>query len=467
VNRTRAKQYGLNLTDYALGTILSPEVSPGATTTTTGGSTGGTTPGRTPTTTTTSSTAGRSTPPTAVLPPPPFNLNTISRGVTTSDFYLAVPAAIVRFLESDTSTKLIAKPQLRGAEGKKLTYKVGDRVPVITTAFTPIAGGGASVNPLSTYNYQDVGVNLDLTPRVTQNGDIILDLTVDNSSLGASISVAGQSVPSFGQRNVTTTLRLRDGESNLLAGLLRDDERKALTGFPGAIHVPVLQQLFSANDQNISQTDIVMLLTPHILRTNEITVEDLKPIYIGSQQNLGLGGAPALIAPPEAPPAEPVPPLAPPATVPGPTTAPPVTTAGIGSAQVILTPPGTAFRVGGGPYTVPISVVNVSRLSTITLTLTFDPALLRVRTVQEGSFMRSGGANATFVQQQTSPGRVDITITRSTDATGASGTGLLGAVLFDAIASGNATLSLSGVATGPGGTAMGLQFRPVTVNVQQ
>jgi hypothetical protein len=121
--------------------------------------------------------------------------------------------------------------------------------------------------------------------------------------------------------------------------------------------------------------------------------------------------------------------------------------------------------VGAGPYTVPISVTNVSRLSMVTLTLTFDPALLRVRAVNEGSFMRSGGASASFTQQS-APGRVDITISRSSDATGATGTGLLGAVLFDAIAPGAVTLSISGTGTGPGGTPMGLQFRPVTLTVQ-
>jgi hypothetical protein len=142
-----------------------------------------------------------------------------------------------------------------------------------------------------------------------------------------------------------------------------------------------------------------------------------------------------------------------------------VTTPGIGAAQVNVTPPGTTFRVGGGPYTVPISIANASRISMITLTLTFDPNLLRVRAVNEGSFMRSGGANAVFTQQA-SPGRVDITITRAADAAGATGAGLLGAVLFDAIAPGAATIGLSGSATGPGGTAMGLQFRPVTVTIQ-
>ncbi len=294
---------------------------------------------------------------------------------------------------------------------------------MISTSYTPLATGGAGVNPLSSYTYQDIGVNIDMTPiRVTLDGDIILDLTLDNSSLGPNVSVAGVSVPSFGQRKVQTRLRLRDGESNLLAGLLREDERKSLTGFPGAIHVPILKQLFSANDTSISQTDIVMLLTPHIIRTSGLTEQDLRPIYIGSAQNLGLGGPPPLIAgvpEPEAPSpgAAPAPAPAPGraagrharsgrhngraaarldagardrcgsaaaarraaaatrgtaaahirrgATAAAPTPAapapvePPITTPGVGLAQVILSPPATTFRVGAGPYTVPISIVNV------------------------------------------------------------------------------------------------------------
>jgi general secretion pathway protein D len=229
VNRNRAKTYGLNLSEYAIGGVFSPEVSPGATTTTTPPANGGAG---------TSTTTGAATPPSGLQSPPPFNLNTISRGVSTSDFYLAVPTAIVRFLEMDTQTKLIAKPQLRGTEGTKLLLRLGDKIPLPSTTFTPIATGGASTNPLTTFTYTDVGVNLDLTPRVTVEGDIILDLIVDNSSLGPSITVNGVSSPTIGTRSVTSRLRLRDGESNLLAGLLKEDERKSLQGFPGALRLP-------------------------------------------------------------------------------------------------------------------------------------------------------------------------------------------------------------------------------------
>ena len=544
VDRTRTKDYGLNLSDYSVGAIFSPEVSPAGTTTQTP-TTGVTAPvtgtPTTPTTGGTTSTAtGRSTSPSQITSPPPFNLNTISRGVTTADFYLAVPTAIVHFLETDSHTRVIAKPQLRIAEGTKQSLKLGSRIPVISTSYTPIATGGAGVNPLSSYQYQDVGVNIDVTPTVTLEGDIRLDLVLDDSQVGADKNVAGVTVPTFIQRTVTTRLRLRDGESNLLAGLYQDSEQRGVTGPIGTIRIPILSSLISHNTVTNDQIDIVMLLTPHIVRTHELTEDDLKPIYIGSQQNLGVGGPPPLIAPPVAEPAPagapaPGPPAAgtnvPPATVPGPggtqlavppgstpvpgtvlapqqpqpppqnivvppeptappqtppvtapsaagtpPAAPPAATAeptaaptqspGIGAAQVIISPPGPTFRVGGGPYTVPISIAEATRISTLTLTLTFDSTKLRVRSVNEGSFMRAGGVNVTFTQQA-SGNRIDITLARASDATGASGTGLLAAILFDAIAPGSVTLQMSGSATGPGGAAMGLRFSPVTVNVQQ
>lgn len=501
VNRSRAKQFGLDLGSYSIGSVFSPEADPRGTTTTTGGAT----------------TGGGD------LTPRPFNANTISRGINTADFYLAVPAAVVRFLETDTETRLVAKPQLRGAEGQKITLNLGDRIPIPTTVFTPLAQGGANVNPLTSFTYQDVGVNVEMTPRVTFEDDILLELTVENSTLGGNVSVAGTSLPSIGSRKVTTRLRLREGESTLLAGLLREDERKVLKGFPTLLRVPVLKQLFAANDNTAGQTDIVMLLTPRIVRTHELTAQDVAPIYVGTQQNFGLGGPPPLIAAPAG--AEPgapgaaapavapaggpqavapggVPPtpagiaVVPPGSsaTPGTTTVPAAPAAptfaestiprdptgppapvplqpgaavapnnAVGG-QVMVSPPGTEFRVGGGPYTVPISISGASRVSNLSLTITFNPAVVRVRTVQEGSFMRSGGIQAAFTQQvDAAAGRIDIAIIRPGDTTGVAGTGLLAAVLFDAIMPGAANLAVTGSGSLPGGGALSLQFAQVPV----
>jgi general secretion pathway protein D len=508
VNRTRARNLGINLSNYALGLTFSPEVAPPNT------------PGGTPPTN-----------------PPPFNLNTISQGVSTADFYLTVPTAVVNFLASDTHTKLIAKPQLRGAEGQKLTLNLGDEIPVLSTVFGSAVQGGFASIPQSSFNYRPVGVNIEMTPRVTYEGDIVLEgLLIESSTLGPSISVAGQDVPSFGSRKVTTTLRLREGESNLLAGLLRDDERKIMTGLPGINRLPVLRALFGQTNSQISQTDIVMLLTPRVVRTHDLTTQDLAPMYIGTQQNIGLGGPPPLIAPPPAPdapglapdlpapavpgavqpgvpgppvagapgvppttpplqpgtfpvptpvqPGQPVPTLPGPPTPPTDPTAPPpvapprdpdlpatppaadVPPAGT-PAQVIVTTPGTEMRLAGGPYTVPLSINNAQRVSVMTLTITYNPNVLRVRTVQDGTFMRQGGATATFTPRiDAAAGRVDIAITRTNDQVGASGTGLLGALIFDAIGPGSSIIQVAGVASTPEGGPVNLQFSPVTVTVR-
>jgi general secretion pathway protein D len=214
VNRQRVKQYGLDLSSYAVNLIFSPEVAP------------------------------PNTPGPVNTAPPPFNLNTISQGVSTADFYLGVPTAIFRFLETDSNTRLLAKPQLRGAEGRPMTLNLGQEIPVVSTVFgAPVSGGFASI-PQSSFNYRPVGINMEILPRVTYDGEIILELTVENSALGPSIDVAGQSVPSFTSRKVQTKLRLREGESNLLAGLVREEDRKDARDYradPGADHQPDLR----------------------------------------------------------------------------------------------------------------------------------------------------------------------------------------------------------------------------------
>jgi hypothetical protein len=136
--------------------------------------------------------------------------------------------------------------------------------------------------------------------------------------------------------------------------------------------------------------------------------------------------------------------------------------------QILLSPPGNEFRVGGGPYTVPVSITGASLISGVSLTLTFNPGALRVRAVQEGSFMRTGGVAAQFTQQvDAAAGRIDIAVMRTGDATGVAGTGLLAAILFDAVGGGAANLTVTGTATGPRGTSVPLQFAGVPpVNVR-
>jgi general secretion pathway protein D len=336
-----------------------------------------------------------------------------------------------------------------------------------------------------------------------------MELFVESSTLGAGVVIAGQELPSFGSRKVTTVLRLREGESSLLAGLLREDQRRMLSGVPGLLRIPGIKQLFSSNDNNVTQSDIVMLLTPRIVRTHELTPQDVGPIRIGTQANLGLSGPPPLLGQPPQPAAAPVgaaapapappPAAAPPVALPQPVQAapppvqgqvqpqlqvpaaptavpgPPANSPGgapgamvaPGGGQVLVSVP-PEFRVGSGPYTVPISITGASQISSVTLTVTYNPAVLRIRVAQEGPFLRSGGVQAAFTQQgDPSAGRLDIAIVRPGDQTGVAGTGLLAALLFETVSAGPANLAINGSASGPGGSPVSLQFAPIPgVNVR-
>jgi len=492
VNRTRAKQFGLDLSAYSITGIFSPEAAPTVTTATGVGS---------------------------AISTSPFNLNTLSRGVSAADFYLSVPTAIIRFLETDSQTKLVAKPQLRGQEGQKITLNLGDEIPVANTTFGAIGGAGSlATTPVSSYTYKNVGINVIVTPRVTFDGDVVLELSVENSAVGQDVNIAGQNFPSFASRKVETKIRLRDGESTLLAGLLREDSRRNYKGFPGLIHLPVFKSIFTSNDLASGQTDIVMLLTPRIVRGHDLKQQDIDPVYIGSQQNLGLTGPPPLIGAPDsggAAPAPPAPqavpgqlapapgasgtlsqpgvvPQTPPAGAPAPAPAQPPTpqpeaaqqpipqpepsptpaaeTAQApvpGGLRMAVTTPGQEFRLGGGPYTVPISVSDSPRVTTVTVTLTFNPAVLKVRSVQEGSFMRQGGVTAEFTHQEDpAGGRVDLTVVRNGDAVGATGSGLIAAVMFEPVAAGSTTITAAGAASGPGGAPVTVQVVPASVTVK-
>ena len=132
--------------------------------------------------------------------------------------------------------------------------------------------------PITSFEYKNVGVNIDIAPRVHQDGEVSLQLKLDISAVGAP---GYQGLPTFNSRTVNSTIRLRDGETNLLAGLILDNERKGLTGIPGLASIPFIGRLFATNKDQVQQTDIVMTLTPHVIRRTDITEADLRSFLVG------------------------------------------------------------------------------------------------------------------------------------------------------------------------------------------
>jgi general secretion pathway protein D len=243
------------------------------------------------------------------------------RGLSQSDVLLAnLPALYYRLLKTDTNTRTLANPQLRTSEGSAATARFGERVPVPVTTFAPIATGGTPQQPITSFQYETIGVNIEITPRTHHDDDVTLALKIGVTS----VSGAGfGGLPTFGNREITTVIRLRDGETNMLAGLIRDDERQAIEGIPGLTDIPVVGRVFGHTTKTTDQTDIILTLTPHIIRVLDLTEADLRPFRVGRDSLAPLTELPLPIElprqePPPAPGTAPTPPPTPFPTAPGP-----------------------------------------------------------------------------------------------------------------------------------------------------
>jgi general secretion pathway protein D len=249
------------------------------------------------------------------------------RNLTQSDVLFAgLPTLYYRLLKTDTNTRTLANPQLRTSEGRAAQARFGERVPLPITTFAPIATGGTPQQPITSYQYENIGVNIDITPRTHHDDDVTLVLKVQVTSISG---VGFGNLPTFGNREVNTEIRLRDGETNMLAGLIRDDERQSIEGIPGLSDIPLVGRLFSHAQKTTDQTDIILTLTPHIIRVLDLTEADLRPFRVGRDSLAPLTELPFQepirpeppVTPPAATPA--TPPAGPAPNTPGPIVPPP------------------------------------------------------------------------------------------------------------------------------------------------
>jgi general secretion pathway protein D len=201
------------------------------------------------------------------------------RNLTSSDVLLTnLPGLFYRLLKTDSNTRTLANPQLRTSEGMAAQARFGERVPVPVTTFAPIAAGGVQTQPITSFNYENIGVNIDITPRTHHDDDVSLAVKIEVSSISGT---GFGNLPTFGNRSINTVIRLRDGETNMLAGLIRDEERKVLSGVPGLSDIPVIGRLFAFNRTQVQETDIILTLTPHIVRVLDLTDADVRAFKVG------------------------------------------------------------------------------------------------------------------------------------------------------------------------------------------
>jgi general secretion pathway protein D len=226
--------------------------------------------------------------------------------LTQSGVYLTnLPALYYRLLKTDSATRILANPQLRTSEGMPAQARFGERVPVPVTTFAPIAQGGVQTQPITSFNYENIGVNIDITPRTHHDDAVSLAVKVELSSISGT-GFGG--LPTFGNRSISTVIRLKDGETNLLAGLIRDEERRSLAGVAGLSDLPLVGRLFAHNQKETKETDIILTLTPRIVRVLDLTPTDLAAFRVGRDGGAGGVDLPPLPVPVPQPATPPRPP---------------------------------------------------------------------------------------------------------------------------------------------------------------
>lgn len=219
----------------------------------------------------------------------PTNLDTL-RGIRSADLLFTIPSVAYNLVKTIGNTQTLANPELRISEGEKATLHIGQRVPVPVTTFPTIntATSGGLAGQATSFQYQDIGIKVSIEARVHHNREVTLKLTVEVSDIAAAATTSD--LPSFNTRTIEATIRLKDGETNFLAGLIQQAELTTSQKTPFLGDIPILGRLFTKDHTSRHRTDLMLTMTPHIIRIPDITEEDLAPMWVGTQSNLSFRG---------------------------------------------------------------------------------------------------------------------------------------------------------------------------------
>ena len=380
-----------------------------------------------------------------------------------NDVVLTLPGATANFLLTDTNTKIIENPEIRAIDGQPAKLRVGDRVPVATGSFQAGVGVGSTagagfVNPLvnTQFQYIDVGVNVDITPHVHANRDISLKVSVEVSSVTGTSNIGGIQQPIISQRKIEHEIRLKEGEVSVLGGLFQRIDSRTLNGWPGLANVPIMRYLFSTDNVDHQEDEVLIVLIPRIVRMPEWTRENLRALYSGTESFPGVKremdvksptSNPNPTLPPAAPAAAPgAPPAAAPAGAPAVTPAG-QTAPGVPQAQMagphIRFEPNTMNLSPGQTATIGVVVENVTDLFSVPMLLQYNPAIISVEEVRHGGFLSGGSQEIALVQRvDKEHGQAIISATRQPNTPGVNGTGTLLGVVVKALAPGTTNISI-------------------------
>jgi general secretion pathway protein D len=368
------------------------------------------------------------------------------------------PLLVLNLKESQGRTNTLANPRIRVKDGQKARIHIGDRVPVITTTLTATSFVAESVS------YLDVGLKLEVEPTISLNNEVGLKMALEVSNIVQEIrSGSGSLTYQLGTRNASTVLHLRDGETQILAGLISDDERKSADRIPGLGRLPIIGRLFSSEHTTATKTEIVLLITPRILRS--LARPDAQVTEFMSGTDSAVGAPPLVLRSVTAPAAAPssksadagplvlrgaAPAAAPPAPTPlalaPAAVAPPAAGTAPASAPIAahLTVQAPKLAKLGEEFAVSVDVAGDAQLRAGTFELNFDEARLRIVKVDEGDLLRKSPRGSSFnynIQEEI--GRLTVSYAAPEVV---AGTENLAKVIFRVIAPGSARIGLANVA---------------------
>lgn len=370
------------------------------------------------------------------------------KNISLNDYSATLPGAVATAILTDNKTRIIQDPEIRITDGEKASLKIGERVPIATGSFQAgvgvgVGGGAGVVNPLvnTQFQYLDVGVNIDVTPRVHPDGDVSLTLSLDVSSVVGESTIGGIQQPIIGQNKVgPDQIRLKPGEVSVLGGLFQTTNTNSRNGIPGLAQLPFFRYLFSDNRSEVQTNDILIVITPHVLRMPTITSADLRPLAAGTDTNVRVyykdeepqdGATPSALGPTtkSAPPAA--------TSTPSPAVAPTSP-----AAQLQFTPSSATIKPGAR-VTLGLNVANVTDLYSIPLLIHYDPAVIQVEDVTNGGFLSGGTQEVAVVQRvDAQHGDVIVSATRQPNTPGVNGSGGLLNLVIRGVAPGTSPIQI-------------------------
>jgi len=371
------------------------------------------------------------------------------------NFQLTLPSAFLGFLETDTDTKVLAQPRLRGIEREKIEYHVGDQVPIPITTFTPIAAGGVNQQPITSFEYKDVGIMVNITPTIHAENEVTLEMEIEFKTLSGS---GFGNIPIIATRKVKNIIRLRDGETNLLAGLLQDEERQSIKGIPGLKDVPILGSLFSKTDVEVNQKDVIMTVTPYIIRDVPLTAQDDKPVWVN------IGGTSAGQAGQRLPDEE--------------------RDFDERMRRERLLQDRQEQREGRqnqlslipanfeGPenrdFRINVNISSSAEIGNMSFNVSFNPQVLELKQVVAGGYVQQFGQNTSFLDNiDNASGMCTIGFSSPEVSKGFKGRGRVATLVFRSIGKGSSAISVSGVsANSPRGQAVNFETRQSQITVR-